>query len=117
MESLDPGSLGGVQRWEEKTNDSIMAMESNANILKLLQRFYRDLVRDDDFPSKARRICQQAVKNFCLQLEELICETQMQISRAKILVRTVADRKTIVRLLSNVPGDKSKMTSTNFYFL
>lgn len=96
MESLDPGSLGGVQRWEEKTNDSIMAMESNANILKLLQRFYRDLVRDDDFPSKARRICQQAVKNFCLQLEELICETQMQISRAKILVRTVADRKTIL---------------------
>ncbi|KAF5511302.1 hypothetical protein CGCS363_v002438 [Colletotrichum siamense] len=96
IESLDPGSLGSVQRWEEKTNDTIMAMESNANIMKLLQRFYRDLVKDDDFPSKARRLCQQAAKSFCLQLDELICETQMQISRAKVLIRTVADRKTIL---------------------
>lgn len=112
IESLDPGSLGGVQRWEEKTNDTIMAMESNISIMTLLQRFYRGLVRDDDFPAKERQFCLRAVKDFSFQLDELICETQMQISRAKILVKIVADRKAIVSVNpSTLPAGFSERTS------
>lgn len=85
-----------MQRLEEKTNDTIMAMESNVSIMTLLQSFYRGLVMDDDFPAKERHYCVRVVKDFSFQLEELICETQMQISRAKVLVKIVAGRKTII---------------------
>lgn len=62
--NIEPASLSDVQEWEEKTNDTIMAMEFNVNIIKLLQKFYRDLVRDDDFPSQDKRACQTTVKTY-----------------------------------------------------
>ncbi|KZL63053.1 fungal specific transcription factor domain-containing protein [Colletotrichum incanum] len=96
IEKLEPESLSDVQNWEERTNDTIMAMESNVNILRLQQKFYRDIVKDDSFPRREQRGCQQTVKSHNSQLEELICETQVQIMRAKVLVKTVADRKTIL---------------------
>ncbi|KAK1845618.1 hypothetical protein CCHR01_11735 [Colletotrichum chrysophilum] len=96
LETIKPASLTDVQKWEEKTNDTIMAMESNVNIMRLLQRFYRDLLKDENFPAKERILCQQATKTFSFRLEELVCETQMQIMRAKALAKLVADRKTII---------------------
>ncbi|KAK2061269.1 hypothetical protein LY76DRAFT_673542 [Colletotrichum caudatum] len=96
IERLEPKSLSDVQNWEEKTNDAIMAMESNVNILKLQQNFYRSLVKDGDFPHPEKQACARAVADYDSQLEELICETQMQIARAKLLVKLVSDRKTIL---------------------
>lgn len=81
-----------------------MAMESNVDIMTLLQQFYRDVVEDEDFPGKERQFCLRAIKDFSFQLEEPIRQTKMQISRAKLLVKTLADRKTIVRLhLTTLP--------------
>ncbi|KAK1993482.1 hypothetical protein LX36DRAFT_729735 [Colletotrichum falcatum] len=97
IEKLQPGSLSDVQNWEERANDAIMAMESNVNILKLQQKFYRDLVEDDDFPDQERQGCTRAVAGHGAQLEELVCETQMQIARARLLIKTVSDRKTITQ--------------------
>ncbi|KAK1579744.1 uncharacterized protein LY79DRAFT_563307 [Colletotrichum navitas] len=96
IEKLEPENLSDVQNWEERTNDAIMAMESNINILKLQQKFYRDLVKDDDFPGREKHGCTRAVANYDSQLEEHICETQMQIVRAKLLVKMISDRKTIL---------------------
>ncbi|KAK1969387.1 hypothetical protein LY78DRAFT_745174 [Colletotrichum sublineola] len=96
IEKLEPESLSDVQNWEERTNDAIMAMESNVNILKLQKKFYRDLVKDNDFPRPEKQGCMRAVASFDSQLEELICETQMQIIRAKLLVKMISDRKTIL---------------------
>ncbi|KAI3539966.1 hypothetical protein CABS03_02369 [Colletotrichum abscissum] len=96
IEHLEPESLSDVQKWEEKASDAVMALESNANIMKLLQKFYRDLLKDENFPKGDRHVCLQRVKKFASQLEELICEANMQISRTKNLVKVVADRKTIL---------------------
>ncbi|EXF83687.1 hypothetical protein CFIO01_00829 [Colletotrichum fioriniae PJ7] len=109
IETLDPGSLSSVQRWEEKTTDTVMSMESNVNILKLLQRFYKDLLKDSDFPQRERRACQQGVKNFCFQLEELICEMQMQIARARVLMKVLAERKTM--LIQNLQAQSAIISS------
>ncbi|KZL78222.1 hypothetical protein CT0861_07799 [Colletotrichum tofieldiae] len=116
IEKLEPESLSDVQNWEERTNDTIMAMESNVNILRLQQNFYRDIVKDDSFPRKEQRGCQQTVKSHNSQLEELICETQMQIIRAKVLVKTVADRKTILiqHLQTQHAIVSSKLTATMY---
>ncbi|KAF4912756.1 hypothetical protein CGCVW01_v011061 [Colletotrichum viniferum] len=96
IESLDPGTLSEMQRWEEKANENIMVMESNVKVMELLQRFYRELVHDEDFPENQRRPCLQAVKNFAFQLDELICDTRMQVDRARVLVKILADRKAIL---------------------
>ncbi|KAJ0340083.1 hypothetical protein COL922a_003719 [Colletotrichum nupharicola] len=96
IESLDPGTLSEMQRWEEKANENIMVMESNVKVMELLQRFYRELVHDEDFPENQRRPCLQAVKNFAFQLDELICDTRMQVNRARVLVKILADRKAVV---------------------
>ncbi|KAK1495486.1 hypothetical protein CTAM01_08615 [Colletotrichum tamarilloi] len=109
IETLDPGSLSSVQRWEEKTTDTVMSMESNVNILKLLQRFYKDLLKDSDFPQRERRACQQGVKNFCSQLEELICEMQMQIARARVLMKVLAERK--MMLIQNLQAQSAIISS------
>lgn len=85
-----------MQRWEEKTNETITAMESNVLIMALLSKFYTDLVHDEHFPEAEKQSCQLSVRQFAFQLEELTRDTRMQITRANVLVRTVADRKTIV---------------------
>lgn len=97
LETLDSESLGNVQEWEDKTNETIMVMGSNADILTLLRKFYKELVEDQNFPSSELKACKQAVNDFAFQLDEIIYDTQMQISRAKVLVKIVADRKAIVR--------------------
>ncbi|KAF4900346.1 hypothetical protein CGCF415_v010125 [Colletotrichum fructicola] len=96
IETLDLGLLSEMQRWEEKANENIMVMESNVKIMTLLQRFYKELVNDEDFPRNQRRPGRQAVKNFAFQLDEIICDTRMQIDRGKILVKILADRKAVL---------------------
>jgi hypothetical protein len=93
---LDPGFLGDVQTWEDKTNETIMVLESNSEIFVLLKKFYTNLVTDEAFPDRERKRCRQVVRNFASQLDELIYDTNMQIRRARVLVKIVADRKTIV---------------------
>ncbi|KAF0321691.1 hypothetical protein GQ607_011022 [Colletotrichum asianum] len=100
IETLDPGLLSEMQRWEEKANENIMVMESNVKIMTLLQRFYKELVNDEDFPKNQRRPYRQAVKNFAFQLDEIICDTRMQIDRGKVLVKILADRKAVLTLNS-----------------
>ncbi|KAK2730033.1 hypothetical protein CKAH01_09811 [Colletotrichum kahawae] len=96
LETLEPASLTDMLTWEEKTNDTMMAMEYNVDIMRLLQRFYRDLLNDENFPANERLSCQKAMKTFSVRFEELVCEMQMQIMRAKALAKLVADRKTII---------------------
>ncbi|WQF83734.1 hypothetical protein CDEST_08748 [Colletotrichum destructivum] len=116
IERLEPESLSDVQKWEEKTNDTIMAMESNVSIMRLQQKFYQDLVKDDNFPQREQEKCQKNVECYVSHLEELICETQMQITRASILVKTVGDRKTILiqHLQTQNAIIASKLTATMY---
>lgn len=97
IEALDPSSLGGIQRAEEKVSLAVMTMESNVTVMIRLQGFYRDLLRDEDFPNKHRRICLLHAKSFASQLEDIISEIQIQIIRAKTLSKIVSDRKLVVR--------------------
>ncbi|KAK7911646.1 hypothetical protein PG985_014127 [Apiospora marii] len=93
---VDTDPLLVVQEYEDKTNETIMALESNADNLESLSRFYADLVHDENFPTIERGACTKAVKKACSQIRELVYETRMQVRRANILVKTIADRKTIL---------------------
>lgn len=93
---VDNQDLFLVQEYEDKTNETVMVLESNADNMRSLLDFYLLLVEDEEFPAEERKSCAQNVKRFHSQLHELIYDVKMQVRRAKILVKTVSDRKAIV---------------------
>jgi uncharacterized protein (UPF0147 family) len=88
--------MGSVQEYEDKTNEMIMVLESNANVMAAMVKFYKELVNDEAFPDKFRKTCAQVVQTFAAQVDELTYDTNTQIARARILSKIVADRKIIV---------------------
>lgn len=93
---LDTSDLFQVQEYEDKTNEAVMVLESNADNMESLLNFYLLLVEDEEFPVESLAPCRQSLKQFSSQLRELIYDVNMQIKRAKVLVKTVSDRKSIV---------------------
>lgn len=88
-----------MQDYEDKTNEAIMILETNAHVLNSLRKFYESLVKSKDFPPG--RHCREDVSAFSTQVNEMIYDSRMHIVRAKLLVQIVADRMTLVRLYSS----------------
>ncbi|KAI9795256.1 MAG: hypothetical protein M1833_007278 [Piccolia ochrophora] len=86
--------LQTVQNYEDKTNEAIMILEANADVLKALCKFYETLKENQDFPP--RRTCYENINIFSTQVDDIIYDSKMQVSRAKLLVRITADRKNLV---------------------
>lgn len=84
-----------VQTYEDKTNEAIMVLEANADVLTSLRQFYERLVENKDFPLKENMAGD--ISTFTRQVNNMIHDLKMQISRAKLLVRITADRKSLVR--------------------
>ncbi|KAA6407954.1 MAG: hypothetical protein FRX48_08305 [Lasallia pustulata] len=86
--------LQKVQDYEDKTNEAIMILETNAHVLNSLRKFYESLVKSKDFPPG--RHCREDVSAFSTQVNEMIYDSRMHIVRAKLLVQIVADRMTLI---------------------
>ena len=84
-----------VQTYEDKTNEAIMVLEANADVLTSLRQFYERLMENKDFPLK--KTGSGDIFTFATQVNDMIYDLRMQISRAKLLVRITADRKSLVR--------------------
>jgi len=93
---LEAGAIGSVQEYEDMTNETVLVLESNAEIMVSMARFYSSIVADQDFPSKEKRGCRRIVKTFTSQLEELIYDTKTQMARGRILAKMISDRKTVL---------------------
>jgi hypothetical protein len=98
---LQTDDLFQVQVYEDKINECIMTLESNADNMTSLSSFYTTIVKDDEFPNPEYTQCNQAVKKFCSQLQELIYDTNMHARRAKVLIKIMADRKAMVRVANS----------------
>ena len=71
-----------------------MILEANADVLTSLRLFYERLVDRKDFP--LRGDCHDEVLAFATRVEDMVYDSKMQVSRAKLLVRITADRKNLV---------------------
>jgi hypothetical protein len=89
-----PEDIQDVQNYEDRTNEVIMVLEANNDVLIAIRNFYEGLVHHPDFPLGAA--CRQDVATFAIQLNELIYDVKMQIRRAKLLVQITEDRKNLV---------------------
>lgn len=83
-----------MQHYEDKTNEAIMILEANVDVLTSLRKFYERLIENAEFP--LGNSCRDGVLAFAVQLDDMIHDSKMQIARAKVLVRITADRKSLV---------------------
>jgi Mg2+ and Co2+ transporter CorA len=104
----EPWDIQDLQHWQDKTNESVMVLEANAKILKSLRKFYSDLTVRRDFPDTLRKLCEDDLDIFLSQLDEISSDFDMQISRAKLLVNIISDRKELV--LQHLQSQASERT-------
>jgi Mg2+ and Co2+ transporter CorA len=94
--TYEPWDIQDLQHWQDETNAAVMVLESNATIVRSLRRFYKDLVSRMDFPNTLKTACEDHLYAFFSQLDEIVGDFDMQITRAKLLAKIISDRKELV---------------------
>ena len=89
-----PKDLQHVQIWEERANEALTVLESNANVLTALKDYYLSLAENSKFPLK--QTSTDDIHTFVGQVKDLIGDCNMQSVRAKLLVQIASQRKTMV---------------------
>lgn len=85
-----------------------MILEANNDIMKSLGNFYDGLLKNDAFDDHLKRDCREDIRDFVAQIDDMIYEANMQIRRAKLLVKITADRKGLARV---TPAQDQKQTN------
>src|SRR5690348_1100202 len=80
-----PYHIQDLQYWQDKTNEAVMVLNSNAEVIKAIRRFYTGLKDQKDFPPVLQAACSEDISTFASHLDEIVDDFQMQISRAKLL--------------------------------
>ncbi|KAF2864733.1 hypothetical protein BDV95DRAFT_290014 [Massariosphaeria phaeospora] len=103
-----PYHIQDLQIWQDKTNEAIMVLESNVEVLGALRRFYNSLLQHADFPEALKANCKDDLATFTVQLDEIISDFQMQASRAKLLANIISDRRELV--VQHLQGQAAERT-------
>lgn len=103
-----PYHIQDLQHWQDRAKETVMVLEANIEILNSLRRFYVGLVARKDFPDVLKATCEDDLARFLSQLDEIIGDFNMQISRARLLVSIISDRKELV--LQHLQGQAAERT-------
>ena len=96
-QEYQPRHIQELQRWTDDANEVVMVLESNCDVMTSLRSYYEGLRDNADFPLKSP--CNNDIRYFAAQVDDMIYDFRMQISRAKLLVKIVSDRKELVSVL------------------
>ena len=88
--------LQSVYSWQEKTNEVVVVLETNADVMTSIRKFYERLLDNPDF--ELGTSCRERVQQFAMQMDNMIYDLRMQIARAKGLIPIAEARKTLVSL-------------------
>ncbi|OAL52682.1 hypothetical protein IQ07DRAFT_642349 [Pyrenochaeta sp. DS3sAY3a] len=100
--------LQGIQGYEDKVNEIIMILEANNDIMQSISSFYTNLMKNDDFDAGLKGACMEDVREFAMQIGDMIYDANMQIRRARLLVKITTDRKSLV--LQHLQGQATEAT-------
>jgi hypothetical protein len=73
-------------------------------VLSSLRKFYVGLKALGDFPQNLKDGCNDDVLTFATHLDYIIHDFKMQITRAKLLIGIISDRKELVSLVIKMVG-------------
>lgn len=109
-----PEDLQTIQYYEDKTNEASMILDANVKVMTSLREYYEKLLENDAFPF--RDSCREDILTFAAQTNDMIYDSNMQISRAKLLVQISADRKSlVVQHLQSQATEKMEMMTAMSY--
>ncbi|KAJ6191814.1 hypothetical protein J3E72DRAFT_35523 [Bipolaris maydis] len=113
-EIYEPQDIQDLQHWQDEANAVVMVLESNAKIVGALHSFYKNLVSREDFPSVLKTNCEDHFHAFFSQLDEIMGDFDMQLTRAKLLVKIISDRKELVlQHLHRQASDRTEQLNKN----
>jgi hypothetical protein len=88
--------LQHIQSLEDKANEVVFVLNSNIEVLNELKEYYKALVTAEEYNKDFNTSHRRSVERFRQQINIIIRDLQMQISRAATLVRTLSNRKALV---------------------
>jgi hypothetical protein len=85
-----------LQYWQDKADEAVMILQANFDVLASLRRFYAVLNDRTDFPENVKLQCQDDISRFLSQLDSIMYDFKMQVSRAELLAGIIHNRKGLV---------------------
>jgi len=93
---FDFSALQCIQKLQEKTDETLLALTMNINIIQDLSRYYKNLQCSPHWPENFVKETEDNVDRFHVVVSEATTDMEMQRSRLENLRRVLADRKTLV---------------------
>lgn len=107
--------LQHIQDTEEKANETVLVLNLNKNVISQLKRYYISIFESEELPEDIRRKCQDDLTHFERRIDGITSDMALQISRVEALLRSLADRKSLVNKfhhLSWIPVRRGKLHLT-----
>jgi hypothetical protein len=96
QEGFSFGDLQRIQFIEEKANETLLVLKTNANVLAELRDYYSSMMKSEDCPQDLRQQCKGSFARFESRVGSVQHDLLMQQSRLETLLRLLGDRKTLV---------------------
>jgi hypothetical protein len=74
-----------------------MVAEANSAVMNSLRGFYEELLENADFP--LRDSAKGCIDSFTTQINNMVADLRLQITRAQLLERITGDRKDLVSIM------------------
>ncbi|ORX98952.1 hypothetical protein BCR34DRAFT_142252 [Clohesyomyces aquaticus] len=91
-----PRDFQDLHFWQDKTSEAVMVLETNVEVIRSLQKFYASLKTHEDLPITLKTDCESDISSFFSSLDGIVDDFNMHISRARLLVKIITDRKELV---------------------
>ncbi|KAI1260870.1 hypothetical protein F5Y18DRAFT_244679 [Xylariaceae sp. FL1019] len=94
-EYFEAENVRKLQVWHEEVSDIITVLESNVDVMSALMSFYQDIQSDKRVPPGQE--CGDDIHDFVRELNHIIINKRMQISRTKKLLQRTMERSELVK--------------------
>ena len=88
--------LQRIQTLEETTQEALLVLRLNISVLEELKGHYHYITNHASFPKKMKDACESDINKFEKCISRVEKDLRMQQARAEILLRLVAERKTLL---------------------
>ncbi|KAF7512558.1 hypothetical protein GJ744_000819 [Endocarpon pusillum] len=88
--------LQRIEFIEEQTNETLLVLKTNVNVMIELKEHYAWVMKSDGCPQNLKEKCRDRFARFESRVASLQHDLQMERSRIETLLRLLADRKTLL---------------------
>ncbi|KKY13124.1 putative conserved hypothetical protein [Diplodia seriata] len=81
---------------EDKTNEAMLVIDANLNILSQLVEFYKSVFSSADCPEGMKLKCWPDFERLETRVQAVRSDMRMQLSRAKSIIRRLSERKALL---------------------